>query len=152
MKKILIIATVLLSTSMVFGQAKKVKSDKKVVTEKKASKEPAKSIVPAKPITFDNIVIERNNIAKGTDDKFTFSFKNTGDTPILIQDVITSCGCTTAKKPDAPVAPGQKSEISVKYDTFRIGAFEKTITVKTNVQPEPIVLTIKGSVLDSTAQ
>jgi len=92
------------------------------------------------------MVIERKDIAKGTDDMFSFEFKNTGNTPVLIQNVQTSCGCTTASKPEAPIAPGKKSEISVKYDTNRVGAFEKTITVTTNVG-EPIVLTIKGNVL-----
>ncbi|MBU2019757.1 MAG: DUF1573 domain-containing protein [Bacteroidetes bacterium] len=148
MKKIILIATVLISTSVVFGQAQKTNTVKKKAPSKAIAKEAPKPAEPAKPISFDQTLIERSNIAKGTNDRFTFTFKNTGKTPILIQDVITSCGCTTASKPDQPIAPGEKSEISVKYDTFRIGAFEKTITVKTNVQPEPIVLTIKGNVLE----
>jgi hypothetical protein len=44
------------------------------------------------------------------------------------------------------VKPGKKSTISVKYDTKRVGQFTKTITVSSNVS-EPIILTIKGSVL-----
>jgi len=98
------------------------------------------------PVMFKTTVIERKDIPKGTDDMFSFTFKNTGKMPVLIQNVQTSCGCTTANKPEAPVAPGKSSEISVKYDTNRVGAFEKTITVTTNVG-EPIVLTIKGNVL-----
>ena len=97
------------------------------------------------PITFESLVIERNNIKKGTDDMFSFTFRNTGVSPIIIDRVQTSCGCTTANKPEAPVQPGERSEISVKYDTNRVGAFTKTITVFTNVG-EPVVLTIKGTV------
>jgi hypothetical protein len=148
MKKFILIAAVLISTSVVFGQVQNTKTTKKKASSKAVVKEAPKAVEPALPITFDLTLIERANIAKGTNDRFTFGFKNTGKTPILIQDVITSCGCTTASKPDQPIAPGEKSEISVKYDTFRIGAFEKTITIKTNVQPEPIVLTIKGNVLE----
>jgi len=50
------------------------------------------------------------------------------------------------KKPEAPVAPKKSADISVKYDTKRVGQFTKTITVNSNVS-EPIVLTIKGTVL-----
>lgn len=98
------------------------------------------------PITFTQTVIERNGIKYGTDDTFTFEFKNTGKTPIFVTNVGTSCGCTTAQKPEEPVKPGKKGVIVVKYDTKRVGNFTKEITVTTNVQPEPIKLTIKGSV------
>ncbi|MBP6460417.1 MAG: DUF1573 domain-containing protein, partial [Crocinitomicaceae bacterium] len=98
------------------------------------------------PITFKTLSIERTNIPFGSDETFSFPFKNTGKEPIIISNVQTSCGCTTAKKPEAPVAPKKSSEIAVKYDTKRVGQFTKTITVTTNVG-EPIVLTIKGTVL-----
>ena len=97
-------------------------------------------------ITFKTLTIERNDIPYGADETFTFNFKNTGKEPIIVSNVQTSCGCTTAKKPEAPVAPKKSADISVKYDTKRVGQFTKTITVTTNVS-EPIVLTIKGTVL-----
>lgn len=116
-----------------------VKAQETVKTEVKAKKKKA-------PITFKTLTIERNNIPYGADETFTFSFKNTGKEPIIISNVQTSCGCTTAKKPEAPVAPKKSADISVKYDTKRVGQFTKTITVTSNVS-EPIVLTIKGTVL-----
>lgn len=97
------------------------------------------------PITFKTVEIARPNIAFGADETFTFEFKNTGKTPIIISNVQTSCGCTTAEKPTEPVQPGKSSKISVKYDTKRVGDFTKTITVSHNVG-DPIVLTIKGKV------
>jgi hypothetical protein len=99
-----------------------------------------------KTITFKKTEIERLNIPYGSDETFTFEFKNTGKEPIIINNVQTSCGCTTAKKPNEPVLPKKSSSIAVKYDTKRVGSFTKTITVTTNVS-EPIVLTIKGTVL-----
>jgi hypothetical protein len=138
---------ILLAIGFSFGSYSQTQSkpaSKKVVVAEADKK--VKTAKEAKPITFTNLVIERKDIAKGTDDMFSFEFKNTGKTPVLIQNVQTSCGCTTANKPETPVAPGKKSAISVKYDTNRVGAFEKTITVTTNVA-EPIVLTIKGNVL-----
>lgn len=102
------------------------------------------------PITFKTLEVNKPNIAYGADETFTFDFKNTGKTPIIISNVQTSCGCTTANKPTEPVAPGKSSSISVKYDTKRVGDFVKTITVTTNVG-DPVVLTIKGKVAPNTA-
>lgn len=119
-------------------------------TKTKEKPKTQKSSKPAKaaklPVTFKTLVIDRPNIAYGADETFSFEFKNTGNVPVTISNVQTSCGCTTASKPEQPVAPGKSSVISVKYDTKRVGEFTKTITVTTNVQPEPIVLTIKGKV------
>lgn len=119
---------------------KKAEKGKKEKTEKAA-----KAKKQTQPITFKTLVIDRPNIAYGADETFTFEFKNTGKTPIIISNVQTSCGCTTADKPSEPVQPGKSSKISVKYDTKRVGDFTKTITVTTNVG-DPIVLTIKGKV------
>ena len=105
---------------------------------------------PVAPITFKNTEVNKQNIAYGADETFTFDFKNTGKTPIIITNVQTSCGCTTANKPTEPVAPGKSSSISVKYDTKRVGDFVKTITVTTNVG-DPVVLTIKGKVAPEAA-
>jgi hypothetical protein len=133
MKKVLVILM------LCGGFTTMVKAQETVKTEVKAKKKKA-------PITFKTLTIERNNIPYGADETFTFSFKNTGKEPIIISNVQTSCGCTTAKKPEAPVAPKKSADISVKYDTKRVGQFTKTITVTSNVS-EPIVLTIKGTVL-----
>jgi len=121
--------------------------------KKKGKTKTEKASKPAKlPVTFKTLVIDRPNIAYGADETFSFEFKNTGNTPVIISNVQTSCGCTTASKPEQPVAPGKSSVISVKYDTKRVGEFTKTITVTTNVQTEPIVLTIKGKVAPQPTQ
>jgi hypothetical protein len=98
------------------------------------------------PITFKTTTIEYLNVPYGADTTFTFTFKNTGKEPIIVSNVQTSCGCTKAKSPEAPVAPKKSADIAVKFDTKRVGSHTKTITVTTNVS-EPIVLTIKVTVL-----
>lgn len=124
------------------------KENKKIVTEKvESEKAESKDAQTEKAIVFKNEVIERPEVKYDSQDLFIFEFKNTGKTPILIQNVQTSCGCTNAAKPEEPIQPGKKGEIAVKYDTKRVGQFTKTITVTTNVQTEPIILTIKGTVL-----
>ena len=138
--KILLLTLALFSfTTLVTAQeTKKKESTKKESTNSKKKKG---------PITFTVTEINRPEIPYDSQELFIFEFKNTGNTPLLIQNVQTSCGCTTAEKPSEPIQPGKKSKISVKYDTKRVGDVHKTITVTTNVQTDPIVLTIKGKVL-----
>lgn len=99
-------------------------------------------------INFETTVIDYGTIPNGSDGERIFSFSNTGNTDLIIKNVQSSCGCTIPKKPAGAIAPGESSEIIVKYDTKRIGPFRKTITITTNVSTNPIVaLKIKGTVL-----
>lgn len=77
-----------------------------------------------------------------------FEFKNNGKKPIIIQDIRTSCGCTTPSYTKDPVLPGKKGTVKISYSTVgRIGSFEKKITVFTNEPDNVYTLTIKGEVL-----
>tara|TARA_R110002072_G_scaffold124085_1_gene259524 strand:- start:42092 stop:42496 length:405 start_codon:yes stop_codon:yes gene_type:complete len=98
-------------------------------------------------ITFKTETVDYGEIAKGSDGVRVFEFTNTGDAPLVITDVKSSCGCTVPKKPEGPVAPGASSTIQVKYDTNRVGPIRKNITVYSNAD-EPIkALKIKGEIL-----
>jgi hypothetical protein len=99
-------------------------------------------------INFEKETIDYGNISKGSEGTRTFIFENTGTAPLLIKGVRSSCGCTIPKKPEDPIAPGEKGEIIVRYDTNRVGVFRKTITVNTNVPTNAMIaLKIKGNVL-----
>ena len=98
------------------------------------------------PLKFAVLEIERQNIPYGSEDLFVFEFKNTAKKAAVITNVQTSCGCTAADRPETPIRKGKKGVIKVHYYTKRVGGFTKTITVFSNVG-DPIVLTIKGSVL-----
>jgi hypothetical protein len=122
-------------------------------TESAKDTKPAKAAETAKPpVTFKTMTIERNDIPYDSKEPFVFEFKNTGKEAVLVTGVHTSCGCTAAEKPTEEVAKGKSSKIVVTYDTKRVGQFTKTITVTTNVSPDPIVLTIKGNVLPAPVQ
>lgn len=76
-----------------------------------------------------------------------FEFTNTGKSPLIIQRVSSSCGCTTPSYTREPILPGKKGTISAKYATVaRPGTFNKTITVYTNVPDTVYLLRIKGNV------
>ena len=98
-------------------------------------------------IEFQSSVVDYGEIVKGSDGIRIFTFINSGDMPLEITKVYSSCGCTIPKKPEAPIAPGESGEIQVKYDTNRVGPIRKTITVNSNASETPIVsLKIKGTV------
>jgi hypothetical protein len=98
-------------------------------------------------IEFVSQVIDYGQIVKGSDGVRTFEFTNTGNQPLIISKVYSSCGCTIPKKPEAPIPPGEKGEIQVRYNTNLVGPIRKTITVNSNAESTPIVsLKIKGSV------
>ena len=98
-------------------------------------------------ITFKQEVIDYGEIEKGSDGIRVFEFTNTGDAPLIVSDVKSSCGCTVPKKPDGPVGPGETGEIQVKYDTNRVGPIRKTITVYSNATQPIYPLKIKGKIL-----
>ena len=99
-------------------------------------------------IEFKSDVIDYGDIEKGSDGIRVFEFTNTGNVPLVITDVSSSCGCTIPKKPEEPIPPGGTGEIEVKYDTQRVGPIRKTITVYSNADVPAKSLKIKGKVLD----
>ena len=99
-------------------------------------------------IEFETTVIDYGTIEKGADGVRVFKFKNTGNAPLVVTSVKSSCGCTVPKKPEAPVLPGETGEIEVKYDTKRVNPIRKTITVTSNAETPTVALKIKGNVID----
>ncbi|MFD1063222.1 DUF1573 domain-containing protein [Winogradskyella litorisediminis] len=99
-------------------------------------------------IEFKTDVIDYGTIEKGSNGVRTFEFTNTGDAPLIISSVKSTCGCTVPKKPKGPIMPGETGEIEVKYDTNRVNPIRKTITVISNAETPTVALKIKGLVVD----
>lgn len=95
-------------------------------------------------IVFEELTHNYGTIGRGADGNCVFKFKNEGTAPLVLSNVQTSCGCTTPAYTKDPVLPGKSGEIKVHYDTNRVGAFSKTITVMSNA--EKVVLKIAGTV------
>ena len=99
-------------------------------------------------IEFKSDTIDYGTIDKGADGVRIFEFTNTGNEPLIISKVSSSCGCTIPKKPKDPILPGKTGEIEVKYDTNRVNPIRKTITVISNAETPTVALKIKGLVVD----
>ena len=98
---------------------------------------------------FDKIVYDYGKIIVDTDNKAFFTVTNTGDKPLIIENVSASCGCTTPKKPEKPIAPGKSDRIEVIFHPKdgQLDAQEKTITVFANTDSKIEVLKIMALVL-----
>ena len=79
---------------------------------------------------------------------YDFVVLNTGNQPLVIQNIVASCGCTTPEWTKSPIPPKGSGTIKAIYDPVnRPGAFSKTLSVYSNSKPEVVVLTIKGEVV-----
>ena len=77
----------------------------------------------------------------------TFTGENRGDKPLVILDVVTSCGCTVPRFSKRPILPGEKTEITVTYDPAnRPGVFSKELTVYSSERKKIAALTVQGRV------
>lgn len=76
----------------------------------------------------------------------SFTFRNTSDQPVLLQTVRTTCGCTAAKWPEQPVAPGATGDIRIEYVAEHSGPFRKKIRVFFDAMRKPEILYIYGTV------
>ena len=94
--------------------------------------------------------IDYGKVYKDTDSGVRiFEFKNTGDAPLIIADVQSTCGCTIPTKPTEPIMPGKMGKIEVKYN-MSPGPIRKTITVESNavnVENGKVAIKIKGVVM-----
>lgn len=113
------------------------------VTKKEVAEE--KKIADA-TIDFESKVVDYGVLENKADGARKFIFKNNGTEPLVIKNAKGSCGCTVPTWPREPIAPGASGEIGVNYDTKRVGVFTKTITLTTNADKKPVILTIKGEV------
>jgi hypothetical protein len=103
-------------------------------------------------IKFKTDTVDYGTIEKGADGLRIFEFTNTGDAPLIVSKVTSSCGCTVPKWSQDPILPGKTGEILVKYDTNRVNPIRKTITVISNADTPTVALKIKGEVVDSSKE
>ncbi len=107
----------------------------------------AQDLAQGPTIEFEKETHDYGKIKNGANGECTFEFKNTGNAPLIISNAKGSCGCTVPSWPKEPIAPGATAVITVKYDTKRAGAINKSVTITSNATNEPTkIIRIKGYV------
>ena len=98
-------------------------------------------------IKFDKEEHDFGSLLQGEVVTYSFHFTNTGNMPLIISEVGTSCGCTAGDYPREPIAPGKEGVIKVTYDSKGHHGFQsRTLTVMSNTNPAKTTLRIKGTV------
>ena len=96
-------------------------------------------------IKFDKEEHDFGTLLQGEVVSYAFRFTNTGNAPLLISSVGSSCGCTVGDYPRDPIAPGKSASIKVTYNSAGHHGFQsRVLTVMSNTIPAKTVLIIKG--------
>ena len=140
MKKLFLCAMIILGSVIANAQAKPV------ATPAQPAANAANSVV-----SFDKTKFSFGKIKQGTPKGTTFTVKNNGTKPLIIEQATAQCGCTTPEYSKAPILKGKSTPIKVTYNAANPGPFTKTVTVKFLGVAEPTILTIEGEVLKGDA-
>lgn len=99
-------------------------------------------------ITFNEEKHDFGKITQGQKVSFSFVFKNTGGSELVISSAQGSCGCTVPTYPKEPVKAGQEGKIDVVFDSGgKSGLVQKTVTLVTNCNPSSKILTITSTIM-----
>ena len=97
-------------------------------------------------VEFDKTIHNFGDVMLGDGPlKCTFTMKNVSDKPVVIYNVVTSCGCTDVEWTREPIKPGNTGTISTVY-TNDEGPypFDKTLTAYISGIGKPVILRIRG--------
>ena len=84
---------------------------------------------------FDKKTHDFGTIQDGSPQETVFSYTNTGDAPLVINEIKSTCGCTVPQDwSRAPLLPGESSQFTVKFNGKGINKTSKTVTIKANTQ------------------
>jgi hypothetical protein len=101
-------------------------------------------------IHFANPSFNFDTIVQGESIEHTFQFENTGNDDLYILDARVSCGCTVASYPKEAIAPNEKGEINVTFDSNnRRKDQNKNIIIISNTYPNETSITLGGFVKEN---
>jgi hypothetical protein len=103
---------------------------------------------PLPAITWTETSFDFGQIKQGDTTAHSFEFKNTGQAPLLLTHVQTTCGCTATDWPRTPVLPGATGQVRVTFNSAgKMGRQNKIVTVMHNTPRTEDQLTLSGTVL-----
>ena len=106
--------------------------------------------VQAEPKLEIRQTLEKTSVITGQELRGTVYIKNSGDEPLKIRGVSSSCGCTTLRLKQRTVLPEKEVELRFFIDTRgKLGLIEKTITLHTNAADSPHIETMHFHALPS---
>lgn len=99
-------------------------------------------------ISFEETEFDFGEIHQGDKVEHVFAFTNTGNAPLVLNNVLTTCGCTAPEWPKEPIQPGEKGEIKVRFNSSgKMGRQNKVITIQANIPGSTTRIKIMAMVL-----
>ena len=116
-----------------------------------ASTETVTASENAAVMSFKETEYDFGTIKQGKVVDHTFTFTNTGKTPLVIESASASCGCTVPEWTKTPVAPGEQGEVKVQFNSAgKNGQQAPMVTIRANTEPNIVRVSMKGTVEGST--
>lgn len=98
-------------------------------------------------MSFAQTIYDYGEVLEGEIVEHTFEFTNIGTQPLLISNARSTCGCTVPEWPKTPILPGEKGEISVKFNTANKKNIQtKPINITANTYPAMNTVYLRGTV------
>ena len=111
-----------------------------------SGKKADEALLPA--MVFEELAHDFGKISQGEKVSYSFKFKNTGGSDLVISSAQGSCGCTVPHYPKDPIAPGQEAAVDVVFDSDgKEGNIKKTVTIVTNANPSTKIVTITTEII-----
>lgn len=132
------------------GSKSAVTATPAITPETKPADEKPTGPLPA--MEFVTVDHDFGTIKEGDVVEYTYTFKNTGEAPLIIQGAQGSCGCTVPQWSKEPIQVGATGFVKAKFDSQgKPNTQNKTVTVTANTWPKQTVLRFKAMVLPKAA-
>ena len=113
----------------------------------------AEEVLTGPKIFFAEKSYDFGDIVQGERVEYVFELENTGNEPLILTDVKTTCGCTAPEWPREPIESGQKESLKVVFNSAgKVGMQNKVITVMSNAVNSPARVKIVTNVLTKDAE
>lgn len=150
MKRILLIAIAAMTFASCQNSTKTADGTTEAGTTSIAEGTNPVAAADAAVMTFDNENYNFGKIAPGEKVHYSYNFKNTGKSPLIISNATATCGCTVPEIPKEPILPGASGTIKVVFDSQgKFGMQDKVITVISNANPTTAELHLTGEIKES---
>jgi len=152
MKRIFLMATVAIALASCQQNAgKKADAISDTTTAATAATAATVPAADAAVISFEKDSYNFGNVTQGEKVYYSYKFKNTGKSPLIVLNATATCGCTVPEVPKEPVKPGDEGVIKVVFDSNgKQGLQDKVITVTSNANPAIAELHLTGEVKEQT--
>jgi len=99
-------------------------------------------------IVFEETTHNFGNIILGSNVTYSFKFKNVSSEEIILLDVRSTCHNMSVDWPREELPKGKTAELKISFKAAEITTFRKKIFVYSTASPSPMVLTIKGNIIN----